>query len=64
MKKSEFEFIPGPAFSNIILADEINRATPKTQSGLLECMEERQITIEGDTHRLSDPFMVIATQND
>lgn len=63
MKKSEFEFIPGPAFSNIILADEINRATPKTQSGLLECMEERQITIEGDTHRLSDPFMVIATQN-
>ncbi len=63
MKKSDFEFIPGPAFSNIILADEINRATPKTQSGLLECMEERQVTIEGETHALPSPFMVIATQN-
>lgn len=63
MKKSEFEFIPGPAFSNILLADEINRATPKTQAGLLECMEERQITVEGETHSLSSPFMVIATQN-
>lgn len=63
MKKSEFEFIKGPAFSNIILADEINRATPKTQSGLLECMEEKQITIDGETHILPLPFMVIATQN-
>lgn len=63
MKTSDFEFIPGPAFSNIILADEINRATPKTQSGLLECMEERQVTIEGETHVLPAPFMVIATQN-
>ncbi|MCL2772859.1 MAG: MoxR family ATPase [Oscillospiraceae bacterium] len=63
MKKSEFEFIPGSVFSNIILADEINRATPKTQSGLLECMEEQQVTIEGETHKLPAPFMVIATQN-
>ena len=63
MKKSEFEFIAGPAFANIILADEINRATPKTQSGLLECMEEKQVTIEGETHILPLPFMVIATQN-
>ncbi len=63
MKRSDFEFIPGPAFSNIILADEINRATPKTQAGLLECMEERQVTIEGETHVLPSPFMVIATQN-
>lgn len=63
MKKSEFEFIPGPVFSNIVLADEINRATPKTQSGLLECMEERQVTIEGETYGLPLPFMVAATQN-
>ncbi|MCL2518805.1 MAG: MoxR family ATPase [Oscillospiraceae bacterium] len=63
MKKSEFEFIPGSVFSNIILADEINRATPKTQSGLLECMEEQQVTIDGETHGLLMPFMVIATQN-
>lgn len=63
MKTSEFEFLKGPAFSNIILADEINRATPKTQSGLLECMEEKQVTIEGETHILPLPFMVIATQN-
>ncbi|MCL1792410.1 MAG: MoxR family ATPase [Oscillospiraceae bacterium] len=63
MKKSEFEFIPGPVFSNIVLADEINRATPKTQSGLLECMEEHQVTIEAKTHKLPLPFMVIATQN-
>ena len=63
MKKSEFEFIPGAVFSNVILADEINRATPKTQSGLLECMEEQQVTIEGETHILPAPFMVIATQN-
>ncbi len=63
MKTSEFEFIKGPAFANIILADEINRATPKTQAGLLECMEERQITIEGESHVLPSPLMVIATQN-
>ena len=63
MKKSEFEFIPGPIFANIVLADEINRATPKTQSGLLECMEESQATIDGKTYPLAAPFMVIATQN-
>ena len=63
MKSSCFEFIPGPVFSNILLADEINRATPKTQSGLLECMEERQVTVDGKTYRLDSPFMVIATQN-
>lgn len=59
----EFEFKPGPIFSNIILADEINRATPKTQSALLEAMEERQITVDGFSHILDEPFMVIATQN-
>ncbi len=63
MKKSEFEFVPGPIFANIVLADEINRATPKTQSGLLECMEETQATIDGKTFQLARPFMVIATQN-
>ena len=63
MKSSEFRFIPGPAFTNLLLADEINRAMPKTQAGLLECMEEHQITVEGVTHRLREPFMVIATQN-
>ncbi|GAF67016.1 putative ATPase [Bacillus sp. TS-2] len=62
-KSGEFEFRPGPLFSNIVLADEINRATPRTQSSLLECMEERQVTIDGVTHSLSRPFMVIATQN-
>lgn len=63
MKKLEFEFVPGPIFANIVLADEINRATPKTQSGLLECMEEMQATIDGKTTKLARPFMVIATQN-
>ena len=63
MKTSEFRFVPGPAFTNLLLADEINRAMPKTQAGLLECMEEQQITVEGETRRLRDPFMVIATQN-
>ena len=63
MKKSEFEFLKGPIFSHILLADEINRATPKTQAGLLECMEERTATIDGKTYALSEPFMVIATQN-
>lgn len=63
MKTSEFEFVPGPVFSNILIADEINRATPKTQSGLLECMEELQTTIDGKTYKLAEPFMVVATQN-
>ncbi|MBE5784659.1 MAG: AAA family ATPase [Clostridiales bacterium] len=62
-KSGEFEFRPGPLFSNIILADEINRATPRTQSSLLEAMEERQITVDGVTTKLSEPFMVMATQN-
>ena len=62
-KSGEFEFRPGPVFASILLADEINRATPRTQSSLLECMEERQITIDGVTHGLEAPFLVIATQN-
>ncbi len=60
---SQFEFHPGPIFSNFILADEINRATPKTQSALLEVMEEHQVTVEGETRELPEPFFVIATQN-
>ena len=63
MKASEFRFLKGPIFTNILLADEINRATPKTQAGLLECMEEHTATIDGVTYPLADPFMVIATQN-
>ncbi|GAA4580424.1 MoxR family ATPase [Planotetraspora phitsanulokensis] len=59
----EFEFKPGPVFANIVVGDEINRASPKTQSALLECMEERQVTVDGETYRLESPFMVIATQN-
>lgn len=62
-KESEFVFRPGPVFSNILLADEINRATPRTQSSLLECMEEGQISVDGVTYRLEQPFLVIATQN-
>lgn len=62
-KTGEFQFRPGPVFASILLADEINRATPRTQSSLLECMEERQITIDGVTHSLEAPFLVIATQN-
>ena len=58
-----FEFSPGPVFANVVLADEINRAPPKTQAALLEAMEERQVTIDGDTHDLPEPFFVIATQN-
>jgi MoxR-like ATPase len=58
-----FEFIPGPAFANVLLADEVNRATPRTQSALLECMGERQITVDGVTRPLARPFMVLATQN-
>jgi MoxR-like ATPase len=59
----EFQFKHGAVFSNIVLGDEINRASPKTQSALLECMEERQVTVDGITHHLEEPFMVIATQN-
>ena len=62
-KEGEFEFRPGPIFTNILLADEINRATPRTQSSLLECMEEKQVTVDGETRLLDQPFMVIATQN-
>ena len=59
----EFEFKPGPVFANVVVGDEINRASPKTQSALLECMEERQVTVDGTTYQLPPPFMVIATQN-
>ena len=62
-KLGEFTFRNGPVFTNILLADEINRATPRTQSSLLECMEEKQITIDGQTYHLEKPFLVIATQN-
>lgn len=62
-KTREFEFRPGGIMSNLVLADEINRASAKTQSALLEAMEERQVTVDGETHKLSDPFMVLATQN-
>jgi MoxR-like ATPase len=61
--EASFKFHPGPVFTNVLLADEVNRATPKTQSALLEVMEERQATIEGETRILPDPFFVIATQN-
>ena len=60
----EFTFARGPVFANVVLADEINRAPPKTQSALLEAMEERQVTVDGDTRGLPEPFVVIATQND
>lgn len=63
MKQQEFQLRKGPVFANIILADEINRATPRTQSALLECMEEKQTTIDGDTYQMEQPFFVIATQN-
>jgi len=62
-ERRDFEFKPGPVFANIVLGDEINRASPKTQSALLECMEERQVTVDGTTYVLQEPFMVIATQN-
>lgn len=62
-KSSSFEFVKGPIFTNILLADEINRATPKTQSALLEAMEEKQVSVEGTIHRLELPFFVMATQN-
>jgi MoxR-like ATPase len=62
-RSNEFEFRPGPVFTDILLVDEINRASPKTQAALLECMQERQVTVDGITYPLSSPFMVIATQN-
>jgi len=62
-RESRFEFRPGPIFANIILVDEINRASPKTQSGLLECMQERSVTVDVHTHELARPFIVLATQN-
>ena len=62
-KSGDFTLNKGPVFANIILADEINRATPRTQSALLECMEEHQVTIDGDTLKLEEPFIVIATEN-
>jgi MoxR-like ATPase len=62
-RDGDFEFRPGPIFANLLLSDEINRAPPKTQAALLEAMQERQVTIEGHTHRLEPPFLVIATQN-
>jgi len=62
-RESRFEFRPGPVFANVVLVDEINRASPKTQSGLLECMQERHVTVDGHTHHLARPFIVLATQN-
>jgi MoxR-like ATPase len=62
-RSNEFEFRPGPVFANLLLVDEINRASPKTQSALLECMQENQVTVDGNTYALARPFMVIATQN-
>jgi MoxR-like ATPase len=62
-REQRFEFRPGPVFANIVLVDEINRASPKTQSGLLECMQERRVTVDVQTHELARPFLVLATQN-
>ena len=62
-REQRFEFRPGPVFANVVLVDEINRASPKTQSGLLECMQERRVTVDVHTHELARPFLVIATQN-
>jgi MoxR-like ATPase len=62
-REGRFEFRPGPVFANVVLVDEINRASPKTQSGLLECMQERRVTVDVQTHELARPFMVLATQN-
>src|SRR3954462_7651731 len=62
-REARFEFRPGPVFANVVLVDEINRASPKTQSGLLECMQERHVTVDVHTHDLARPFVVIATQN-
>lgn len=62
-KTMTFDFVPGPVFTNILLADEINRATPRTQSSLLECMAEKQVTVDGETRKLAEPFFLLATQN-
>src|SRR5829696_3591292 len=62
-RESRFEFRPGPVFANIVIVDEVNRASPKTQSGLLECMQERRVTVDVYTHELARPFLVLATQN-
>jgi len=62
-REDRFEFRPGPIFANIVLVDEINRASPKTQSGMLECMQERRVTVDVHTHELARPFLVLATQN-
>jgi MoxR-like ATPase len=62
-REQQFDFVPGPIFANVVLVDEINRASPRTQSSLLECMEESQVTCDGFTHTLDQPFLVIATQN-
>ena len=62
-REQRFEFRPGPVFANVVLVDEINRASPKTQSGLLECMQERSVTVDVHTHELARPFIVLATQN-
>ncbi|MGO9961646.1 MAG: AAA family ATPase [Solirubrobacteraceae bacterium] len=63
MRQQRFEFRPGPVFANVVLVDEINRASPKTQSGLLECMQERRVTVDVHSHELARPFLVLATQN-
>src|ERR671924_671315 len=62
-REARFEFRPGPIFANVVIVDEINRASPKTQSGLLECMQERQVTVDATSHELARPFLVFATQN-
>src|SRR4051795_196222 len=62
-REGRFEFRPGPVFANVVLVDEVNRASPKTQSGLLECMQERHVTVDKHTHELARPFLVVATQN-
>ena len=62
-RENRFEFRPGPVFANVVLVDEINRASPKTQSGLLECMQERHVTVDNQAHELARPFLVVATQN-
>jgi MoxR-like ATPase len=62
-RENRFEFRPGPVFANVVLVDEVNRASPKTQSGLLECMQERHVTVDVHTHELARPFLVVATQN-
>ena len=63
LEGQHFRFVPGPVFTNVLLVDEINRATPRTQSALLEAMQERQVSAEGETRPLPDPFLVLATQN-